>query len=132
MEKLLAALEMAPTSACRSCVGVVHWNKQGGFTRLEESLHPSQALCRCLSPTPHHSQASQTHSPSNLPILTVALLSWGPTDSSQPHFLLLKSLCPPSPKEESSPTVPAWIYFRCWEEIFELSTCSTTSTPAKL
>ncbi|KAK4827724.1 hypothetical protein QYF61_021024 [Mycteria americana] len=58
----------------------------------------------------------------------MAVLSQGPTDPSQPHFLLLKSLCPPSPEEGGSPT---WTYVGCWGELSELATGSTTSTPGK-
>lgn len=103
---------------------------RGATLILKSPPSPHRLYAAVSHPLPHQSWTSQTHSPSNFPILTVALLSQGPTDSSQPHFLLLKSLCSPTP-EESSPTVPAWIYFTCWKEIFELSTRSTTSTPGK-
>lgn len=101
------------------------------FQSFPEPPHPSQALWCCFLLTPpikaeHHGSPPLP----NFPILTMAVLSQGPTDPSQPHFLLLKSLCPPSP-EEGSPTVPAWTYVGCWGEIFELATRSTTSTPGK-
>lgn len=82
----------------------------------------------------HSSIKAEYHRPSpppNVPVLTVVVLSQAPTDPSQPHFLLLKSLCPPSPEEEHSPTVPAWTSVGYWGEILERATCSTTSTPGK-
>lgn len=79
----------------------------------------------------HSSIKAEYHRPSPPPNFPMTVLSQAPTDPSQPHFLLLKSLCPPSPEEEHSPTVPAWTYVGCLREIFELATCSTTSTPGK-
>lgn len=70
-----------------------------------ESPHPSQALCCCFLLTPPIKAESHGSPPlPTFPILTMAVLSQGPTDPSQPHFLLLRSLCPPSPEEGSPPS----------------------------
>lgn len=81
-----------------------------------EFPHPSQALCRCLSPT----------SPSQLNITDPLSFKLShPVPGS--HWFLSATFSSPGiplptfPRRRKLPPVPAWIYFRYWKEIFDLN-----------